>query len=96
LERCAGHGDAVDSPIGWVPSLHAINRDGIDLTDKAMTSLLKVDPAEWVEAVAGQEHFLNSLGEHLPAAIREEHTALAHRIHDAITPPDLHGRDLGS
>jgi phosphoenolpyruvate carboxykinase (GTP) len=96
LERCAGHGDAVDSPIGWVPSLHAINREGIDLSDKAMASLLKVDPAEWVEAVAGQEHFLNSLGEHLPAAIREEHTALAHRIHDAITPPDLHGRDLGS
>ena len=96
LERCAGHGEAVDSPIGWVPSLHAINRTGIDLTDKSMASLLKVDPAEWVEAVAGQEHFLNSLGDHLPKAIQEEHTALAHRIHDAITPPDLHGRDLGS
>ena len=96
LERCAGHGEAVDTPIGWVPALRAINRDGIDLTDKAMTSLLKVDPAEWVEAVSGQDHFLHTLGAHLPAAIQEEHTALAHRIHDAITPPDLHGRDLGS
>jgi phosphoenolpyruvate carboxykinase (GTP) len=93
LERCAGHGEATDTPIGWVPTITAIDRDGIEL--RAMASLLKVDPAEWVEAVAGQEHFLNSLGDRLPAAIREEHTQLAHRIHDAITPPDLHGRDSG-
>jgi phosphoenolpyruvate carboxykinase (GTP) len=96
LERCVGHGEAVETPIGWVPSLNAINRDGIDLPDKAMSLLLKVDPAEWVEAVAGQEDFLNSFGDHLPAALRNEHTQLAHRIHDAVTPPDLHGRDLGS
>jgi phosphoenolpyruvate carboxykinase (GTP) len=96
LERCAGRGEAVETPIGWVPTLQAINRDGIELSDKAMALLLKVDPAEWVEAVAGQENFLNSLGDHLPAAIRDEHTQLAHRIHDAITPDDLHGRDLGS
>jgi hypothetical protein len=31
----------------------------------------------------------------VPADIRAEHTALAHRIHDAITPHDLHGRDSG-
>jgi phosphoenolpyruvate carboxykinase (GTP) len=94
LERCAGEGDAHETPIGWVPSITAIDRNGVEL--KAMASLLKVDPAEWVEAVAGQEDFLNSLGDHLPPAIREEHTQLAHRIHDAVTPPDLHGRDSGS
>jgi phosphoenolpyruvate carboxykinase (GTP) len=96
LERCAGHGDAIETPIGWVPTLQAIDREGIDLSDTSMALLLKVDPAEWVEAVAGQENFLSSLGDHLPAAIRDEHTQLAHRIHDAITPADLHGRDLGS
>jgi phosphoenolpyruvate carboxykinase (GTP) len=94
LDRCEGYGDAVETPIGWVPSINAIDRNGVEL--KSMALLLKVDPAEWVEAVAGQEDFLGSFGDHLPAAIREEHTQLAHRIHDAITPPDLHGRDLGS
>jgi phosphoenolpyruvate carboxykinase (GTP) len=96
LERCEGHGLAVETPIGWVPTLNAINREGITLSDNTMAQLLKVDPAEWVEAVAGQEDFLNSLGDHLPKALRDEHTQLARRIHDAITPPDLHGRDSGS
>ncbi len=95
LERCEGHGLAVETPIGWVPTLNAIDRIGISLSDTAMTQLLKVDPAEWVEAVAGQEDFLNSFGDHLPQALRAEHTQLAHRIHDAVTPPDLHGRDSG-
>jgi len=95
LERCEGHGLAVETPIGWVPTLNAIDRTGISLSDTAMTQLLKVDPAEWVEAVAGQEDFLNSFGDHLPQALRAEHTQLAHRIHDAVTPPDLHGRDSG-
>ncbi len=95
LERCEGHGLAIETPIGWVPTQNAIDRAGIQLSDAAMAQLLKVDPAEWVEAVAGQEDFLNSFGDHLPQAIRAEHTQLAHRIHDAVTPPDLHGRDSG-
>jgi phosphoenolpyruvate carboxykinase (GTP) len=96
LDRCEDRAEAIDTPIGWVPALNAIDRTGTNLSDKSMSLLLKVDPAEWVEAVAGQEDFLNSFGEHLPTALRDEHTQLAHRIHDAITPPDLHGRDLGS
>jgi phosphoenolpyruvate carboxykinase (GTP) len=95
LERCEGRGGAIDTPIGLVPSPDAIDRRGIDLGDEQMASLLKVDPAEWVEAVTGQEDFLNSFGSHTPKAIRDEHTELVRRIHDAITPHDLHGRDSG-
>ena len=46
---------------------------GLDLSDAALETLLKVDPAEWVEAVAGQEAFLDSFGDRLPPALRAEH-----------------------
>jgi len=92
LERCEGRGDAVETPIGLVPTLNSIERTGIDVPETTMTTLLKVDPAEWVEAVEGQDHFLTSLGANLPQPIRDEHVALAHRIHDVITPPELRGR----
>jgi phosphoenolpyruvate carboxykinase (GTP) len=95
LERCEGRGEAVETPIGQVPSKNAIDRKGTDLSDEAMAMLLKVDPADWAEAVHGQEDFLNSFGTRLPKGIREEHEGLAHRIHDVMTPPDLHGRDVG-
>jgi GTP-dependent phosphoenolpyruvate carboxykinase len=61
-----------------------------------MTYLLKVDPAEWVEAVDGQEELIRMFGAHMPKALREEHDELSHRIQAAITPPDLIGRDSGT
>jgi phosphoenolpyruvate carboxykinase (GTP) len=85
LERCDGRGDAEEAAIGWIPTRDAINRDGLDLSDAALAQLLKVDPAEWVEAIAAQERFLDSLGDRVPAALRAEHTRLSERLRGA--PP---------
>jgi hypothetical protein len=44
-----------------------------------------VDPAEWVEAVAGQEDFLKSYGRRMPKEMWDEHEGLARRIDDRLT-----------
>jgi phosphoenolpyruvate carboxykinase (GTP) len=81
LERCHGAGKAEETPIGLVPTNDAIDRKGLNIANETMTALLKVDPAEWVEAVAGQEDFLRSFGDRMPARMWEEHRELARRIH---------------
>jgi phosphoenolpyruvate carboxykinase (GTP) len=86
LERCEGRGDAVDTPIGFVPTPQALDRNGLAVSDEHLARLLRVDAAEWVEAVEGQEHYLKSFGAHLPAEIQHEHEVLAARIHDAVAP----------
>ena len=85
LDRCEGRGKATETPIGLTPTLDAINREGLSLSDNVMKGLLKVDPAEWVEAVAGQDDFLKSYGRRMPKAMWEEHEALARRIDDKLT-----------
>jgi phosphoenolpyruvate carboxykinase (GTP) len=85
LERCAGQGKAVDTPIGYTPTVDAISREGLNISDNVMKVLLKVDPAEWVEAVAGQDDFLKSYGRRMPKAMWDEHEALARRIDDKLT-----------
>jgi phosphoenolpyruvate carboxykinase (GTP) len=96
LDRCEGRGNAVDTAIGAVPTLDAIDRTGLSVTDADMAALLRVDPAEWVEAVAGQEELMQMFGDRMPKALRQEHEELARRIHNVITPPDLLGRDSGT
>lgn len=93
LERCEGRGEALETPIGFVPPVEAIDRTGIDLPDADLAALLRVDPAEWVEAVAGQDDFFAKFGRHLPQGLRDEHARLGKRIEDAITPPDLQGHE---
>jgi phosphoenolpyruvate carboxykinase (GTP) len=85
LDRCEGRGKAVDTPIGYAPTVDAINREGLNISDNVMRALLKVDPAEWVEAIAGQEDFLKSYGRRMPKAMWDEHETLARRIDDRLT-----------
>src|SRR5207237_7840870 len=47
FERVNGGGDAVETPIGYVPAPGAIPSDGLDLSDAEMTELLRVDIEEW-------------------------------------------------
>jgi phosphoenolpyruvate carboxykinase (GTP) len=83
LARCAGEGEAREEAIGWLPTADAINREGLNLSDDTLAQLLAVDPAAWVEALAGQEDFLRSLGDRVPDAIRAEHARLAERLAQA-------------
>jgi len=94
LERCDGRGGATDGPIGYVPSKTALDLHDLDLSDSAVAQLLRVDPAEWAEAVHGQESFFESFGDRLPRGILEEHDILAHRVGE-MHPAELHGRDSG-
>jgi phosphoenolpyruvate carboxykinase (GTP) len=96
LERCHGQGKAVATAIGAVPTADALDRNGLEISNDDLAALLKVDPAEWVEALAGQEDFFRKFGDHTPAAMWDEQRHLGHRIEEAITPHDLHGRDLGT
>ena len=79
-----------------MPTVDGIDRSGLKLSDAAMATLLKVDPAEWAEAVTGQRDFFDSFGARLPRGIQEEQEALARRIEDAMIPEDLRGRDEGA
>lgn len=87
LERCEGGGKAVETIIGSVPTADAIDVEG-KVSPENMAALLKVDPPEWVEAVAGQDEFFAQFGTRLPREIDEEHQKLARAIANAITPPD--------
>jgi phosphoenolpyruvate carboxykinase (GTP) len=96
LDRCEDRGAVVETVIGGVPTPDAIDRTGLNVSDSDMAELLNVDPAEWVEAIAGQEELLQMFGSHTPKALHDEHDDLARRINKAITPPDLVGRDSGT
>jgi phosphoenolpyruvate carboxykinase (GTP) len=94
LDRCEGRGAATDTPIGNVPVNSSLDLHGLDLSDSAVSQLLRVDAAEWAEAVHGQETFFESFGDRLPRGIVEEHQNLAQRIGE-MHPAELHGRDSG-
>ena len=79
FERVSGRGDAVDTPIGFIPTKDALNLDGLDVTEADLDELLKVDNADWkAEVPLIREHFA-TFGDRLPR-----------KLHDAVD--DLEAR----
>ncbi|MFZ4456333.1 MAG: phosphoenolpyruvate carboxykinase (GTP) [Bacteroidales bacterium] len=72
FDRCNGEGNAVDSPIGKVPAVGAINTEGLDMTAAEMTAALAIRPSEWADEIALiDEHYAN-FGSHLPEELKAE------------------------
>jgi phosphoenolpyruvate carboxykinase (GTP) len=72
FERVSGKGEAVETPIGFIPAEGAINTDGLDVSAADMATLLHVDTDEWrAEVPSIREHFA-TFGDKLPAALAGE------------------------
>jgi phosphoenolpyruvate carboxykinase (GTP) len=80
FERTAGHGDAVDTAIGFVPSATALNVEGLDVTPADMAELLTVHTDEWRDEVPRIREHYATFAEHLPAKLADEVDALEARL----------------
>lgn len=80
LKRCSGEGDAIETPIGMVPTADAINCEGIDVDRTTMESLLDVDGGEWQTELAGQKEFLETFGDKMPKEMWSQFHSLEQRL----------------
>jgi phosphoenolpyruvate carboxykinase (GTP) len=80
FERVAGRGDAVETSIGHVPSLDAIDVSGLDLDTEALRELLAVDDDEWRAEIPSIEAHFSTFGDKLPDELRDELDALRVRL----------------
>ncbi len=82
-ERVAGTGSATDTPIGLVPTIDAIDRDGTGVDDETMAQLLSVNPASWGHEVALINEHYAMIGDRLPKRLDAELGDLGRRLDDA-------------
>ena len=82
VERVAGKGDAVETPIGYVPAPGAVDISGLDVTDDQMEELLHVDTEEWLNEIASIREHYERFGEKLPKALSDELDALEARLRE--------------
>ena len=82
VERVSGKGEAVETPIGYLPASGAIDTSGLDVTDEQMDDLLDVDVEEWLNEIESiREHYAR-FEETLPEALSDELAALEARLRE--------------
>jgi len=79
-DRLEGVAEAVNTPIGLLPTKEALDTSGLDLTDDQLQLLLSVDPTVWREEAALIPQHYREFGEHLPPALWNEYEELTRRL----------------
>jgi phosphoenolpyruvate carboxykinase (GTP) len=80
FERCNGSADAIDTPIGKMPTLDGIDFNGLEMNETDKANLLRVDVEGWLQELPSIEEYYDSFGNHLPEELRQQIKALKKRL----------------
>ena len=80
VERLAGTGEAVTTPIGNIPAPGAIDTSGLTLSDADMAELLKVDKEAWLAEIASIKENYVTYGDKLPKELVAQLEELENRL----------------
>ena len=80
VARLEGRGGNVDTPIGRVPTLEALDTTGLGLEDAVLAQALAVEPQEWRAELDSVTEWFTTLGEKLPPELSAELDDLRRRV----------------
>jgi phosphoenolpyruvate carboxykinase (GTP) len=80
IDRIEGKADAVETPIGFVPTGESIDLTGLDMTPAEVEAAVAVDKDEWDTELASIEEWYAKFGEALPVSLRGELDGLKERL----------------
>jgi phosphoenolpyruvate carboxykinase (GTP) len=80
IERIEGRADAVETPVGYVPTVDALDLSGLSVDREDVAAALHVDPAEWRDELPLIEEWFDKIGDKLPSGVRDELETLRRRL----------------
>ena len=78
MQRIEGTAAAVESPVGLLPA--ALDLTGLDVPDRDMVELFRVDPEAWLAEADGTAEWFTTFGDRLPVAIADQLAGLRQRL----------------
>ena len=83
FNRCEGTAEAVETPIGRLPTLDGLDFSGLDLSQDEIATLLKVDVEGWLSEIPLIEEYYKSFGDQVPTELWQELQLLKEQLETA-------------
>jgi phosphoenolpyruvate carboxykinase (GTP) len=80
VERMEGQAEAVETPIGHVPTPAALDTEGLDMPEDELAQALAVDVEEWKAEIPQIVEWFEKFGDDLPAVLWTELDGLKARL----------------
>ena len=83
FNRCEGIAEAVETPIGRLPTLDGLDFSGLDLSQEEIATLLKVDVEGWMSEIPLIEEYYKSFDDQVPSELWQELQLLKEQLENA-------------
>ncbi|MEG1234252.1 MAG: phosphoenolpyruvate carboxykinase domain-containing protein, partial [Acinetobacter sp.] len=84
IDRCEGRADAVETPIGLVPTYEQLNWSGIDFSKEQFNTVTAQDKEQWIKELESHTELFSKLGERLPAALKTRQNELLEAVKTSV------------
>lgn len=78
--RCDNQSEAKLSPIGYMPTLDAIDQTGLSISRDHLEKLTDINVSEWLDEVTSIREYYQTIGEKLPKELLDELNQLERRL----------------
>ncbi|MDH6235878.1 phosphoenolpyruvate carboxykinase (GTP) [Cryobacterium sp. CG_9.6] len=82
VRRIEGHADAIDTPIGLLPTEDGLNLDGLDLSADALEQLFHIDETSWLAECDLTDEYFSQFGDRVPPALLAELASVRYHLKD--------------
>jgi len=93
VDRCKGTAQAVEGPLGWVPSYDELNWEGLDFGKDEFYSIMNIDREVARAETNDQEEFFTRFGDSLPREMELERELQLARLYHSPEVWDLSTTD---
>ena len=80
LKRCEGKGEAVRTPIGYLPTPDAINVEGLGINATTMRELISIEPSAWKQELEGIQEYFAKYGDRMPKELMDERKRIVNEL----------------
>jgi phosphoenolpyruvate carboxykinase (GTP) len=80
VQRLEGTAEAIETPVGYVPTPESLDTSGLDLSEDDLRQVLRVDVDEWRAEVPDINAWFERFGDKLPGVLWAELDALKARL----------------
>ena len=85
LDRCRGDGEAVRTPIGYVPTPDSLDLTGLCISQDTLAKLYAVNRDDWYEETNQAASFFQKFGKRFPKSLWEQLDALRLRLRAPVS-----------
>lgn len=80
FERCGAGADAIETPVGYLPTKESLNLDGLEISAADLDELLSIDPEAWLAEIPSMREHLEQFGDRMPQELIDELDGIQMRL----------------